>query len=298
MIISNISAGLGNQLFQYAFGCHLAVLNKTEHKVDISGYKEIEPDPIRGVRVCGLDNFNITAKQASKEDMVKFNFLLKNKIFRHLIRFYSKPDSYYKRKYILEPEKNYFKFDPCILATKQQNDVYVEGYWQSEKYFKNIENIIRKELSFKEVPDEINSRMIKDIDGSNSVSLHVRHGDNTKMINGVLPLEYYHRAVMEIALKIKDPIFYVFSDDPEWARNNLKLKYPTIYVSHNGDKKNHEDMRLMTHCKHHILGNSTFSWWGAWLGKKEGQIVFSPKSHHSCPNLPSTDYIPANWMFL
>ncbi|PIP69241.1 hypothetical protein COW91_00400 [Candidatus Nomurabacteria bacterium CG22_combo_CG10-13_8_21_14_all_32_8] len=298
MIVSNITGGLGNQLFQYALGCHMAILNGTEHKIDVSGYLDATPDPILGVRICGLDNFNITAKHASNEDITQFNFLLKNKIFRHLMHFYSTQNSYYKRKYILEPEINYFKFDPSILAAKQNSDVYVEGYWQTEKYFKNIENIIRKEFSFKNNPGEVNTRMIKEIEGCNSVSVHVRHGDNMRMENGILPLEYYRSAVKEIALRIKDPVFYVFSDDPEWTRDNLEIKYPTVFVSHNSDKKNFEDLRLMTYCKHHILGNSTFGWWGAWLGKKDGQIVFSPKSHHSYPNLPATDYIPAGWTFL
>lgn len=298
MIVSNISAGLGNQLFQYALGCHLAILNNTEHKIDVSGYKVVDPDPVQGVRVCSLDNFNITAQKASVEDLTKFNFLTKNRFFRHFIRFYSRPNNYFKKKYIIEPEKNYFKFDQHILLNKIEKDVYIEGYWQSEKYFNNIENIIRKEFSFKEDPDEVNSRIIKEIEGSNSVSIHVRHGDNRRMVNGVLSLEYYLLAVKEISSTVNNPIFYIFSDDPEWARNNLKLEYPTVYISHNGDKKNYEDLRLMTHCKHHILGNSTFSWWGAWLGKKEGQIVYSPKSHHSYPDLPSVDYIPANWTFL
>lgn len=298
MIISNICAGLGNQLFQYAIGHNLAILNKTEHRIDTSGYTGINSDPMHGIRVCALDNFNITAKRVSKEDLTKFNFFTKNKIFRHLLRFYSRPSNYYKRKYILEPEENHFKFDSRVLTTKQKNDVYIDGYWQSEKYFKNIEDIIRREFSFKYEPDEINRQIINDIEKSSSISLHVRHGDNTKIIDGVLPLEYYYNAVEKIALKIKDPIFYIFSDDPEWARSHLKLKYSTVYISHNGDKKNYEDLRLMTYCKHHIIGNSTFSWWGAWLGKKEGQIVFSPKSNHSYKNLVSSDHIPQDWIFL
>lgn len=298
MIISNIGAGLGNQLFQYALGKHLSILNKTEYRIDTSGYKDANPDSKLGVRICGLDNFNISAPKASKNDLAEFDFLVKNKFFRHFIRFYSRPNNYFKRKYILEPEINYFKFDPRILTAKLKRDVYVDGYWQSGKYFKDIENIIRKEFSFKDEPSEINSRVIKEMRENNSVSVHVRHGDNVNMVNGVLPLDYYRRASEKIVVKIKSPVFYIFSDDPEWVCNNLKFNYPTVYISHNGDKKSHEDLRLMTHCKHHIIGNSTFSWWGAWLGKKDNQIVYSPKSHHSYPNLPSSDYIPSDWIFI
>ncbi len=298
MIINKISAGLGNQLFQYAFGYNLALLNKTDYKIDTTEYKEAVPDPIQGIRICGLDKFNITAPKADKKDLAEFNFLTKNKVFRHFVRFYSRPNNYFKKKYIIEPERNYFKFDPRILSAKIKKNTYIEGYWQSEKYFKNIEHIIRKEFSFKEEPNEINKKIIKDIETNNSICIHVRHTDNIKIKEGVLPISYYHKAVNEIVKKINNPVFYIFSDDPEWAHNNLKLEYPTVYISHNGDNKNYEDLRLMTYCKHHIIGNSTFSWWGAWLGKKNGQIVFSPRSHHSCKNLPLSDYIPTNWIFI
>lgn len=299
MVISNISAGLGNQLFQYAVGLHLAMINKTEYKIDTSRYGNAEPDPMLSIRACGLDNFNITAQKASIEDLNKFLFLPKNKFFRHFIRFYSRPQNYFKKKYILEPEVNYFKFDPRVLSVKYKKDIYLDGYWLSEKYFKSIENIIRKEFSFKELPDKINDQIIQKMEKENSVCIHIRHGDNVNIPGGVTPLEYYYQAVTIIAQRIVNPVFYIFSDDPEWAHKNLKLDYPATYISHNGDKKNHEDLRLMTHCKHHIIGNSTFSWWGAWLAKNDQQIVISPKYHHSCIlPLSETDYLPRGWLIL
>lgn len=298
MIVSKISSGLGNQLFQYAFGIYISKINKTEHKVDISGYKDVAPDPKLGIRICGLDHFNITSKYATVDDLREFNFLVHNRFFRRLIRFYSLKNNYYKRKYIIEPENNYFHFDPKVLEYRQEGNVYIEGYWQSEKYFKGVEDIVRKELTFKNKPNKINSETIKQIESSNSICIHIRHGDNVNMENGVLPLDYYYRAVDKISERVTNPVFYIFSDDPDWVKENLKLEHSTVYVSHNDAENCHEDLRLMTHCKHHIIGNSTFSWWGAWLGKKENQIVFSPRSNHSYQDLPSSDHIPEEWNFI
>ncbi|MFZ2303669.1 MAG: alpha-1,2-fucosyltransferase [Minisyncoccia bacterium] len=298
MIISKLTGGLGNQMFQYAFGLRLSKKNKLPYKIDIGEYKDAVADPVKGLRVFSLSHFNISVRVASNEEIQKFDLYLKKPFFKKLLRFYTGKNSYFKRKYIIEPESNYFRFDSRILNYSIKNDVYVEGFWQSEKYFNEIEDVIRKEFSFKNEPDKINKKIIEDIQAENSVSIHIRHGDNANkyaQAHGVLPIEYYHTAIEKLLVDVVNPIFYVFSDDPKWAEENLKLSHKTLYISHNGDEKNYEDLRLMTHCRHHIIGNSTFSWWGAWLGKKPNQIVFASKTYHTNVDISGSDFIPPNW---
>lgn len=299
MIINSINAGLGNQLFQYALGCHLSMLRNTKHKIDISKYNpSATPDPLKGVRFCGLQNFNITAEVASKNDMKKFWLYLNNRLFRKLVRICNKYLGYRTKKYVIEMESNHYTFQKDILTTDYKGDVYLEGFWCSEKYFIGIEDIIRKEFTFKDPSVGLNKELIEKMRGENAVCIHIRHGDNAGFKGGVVSMKYYDDAMEYIKSRVSNPVFYVFSDDIEWSKNNLSKNSTYHFVSHNDDSKNYEDLRLMTHCKHHIIGNSSFSWWGAWLAKNEGQIVIAPQKHHSSRDLSSLDYIPEKWIVM
>lgn len=292
---------MGNQMFQYALGRHLSLIHKWPLKLDLSYYTEAAGDPKKGIRIYGLDHFNIQAGIASAEDTLSFQIFLKKNILSKILRHLSGLGEYYKRSFIFEPPKNYFKFDPHLLTEPLKSEVYLDGFWQTEKYFSAIENIIRQDFTFKDAPGAVNQAMLAHIDIAESVCLHIRHGDNATKIaakHGVLPFGYYQQAISELTKTISSPHFYIFSDDPEWARENLRLEYPATFVSHNGDEKNYEDLRLMTRCKHHIIGNSTFSWWGAWLGKKPGQIVYAPKRYHVNDNIPTVDLYPKVWKLI
>ncbi len=303
MIVVNIKGGLGNQFFQYALGRSLSIVHKKELKLEAFSYEGNVADPQKGIRTFGLSNFNIKAQIATKEDLLPFkNYFRIDKIgkFYKLINLL-KPLPYYKKKYLVEPKRLWWHFDKNILEAPIADPVYIKGFWQTEKYFIEIEKEIRQELMVKTPPDEINSKFLREIDESNSVAIHIRHGDNSNAVaaqHGVLPLNYYHQAMAEIVKKVDNPRFYIFSDDPDWVRENLKLAFDCVYVSHNNDENNFEDMRLMSQCKHHIIGNSTFSWWGAWLGKKAGQIVFAPKCYYVEQDISETDYYPKNWKLL
>jgi len=294
--------GLGNQMFQYALGRHLSIINQIEYKLDISCYQGNVADPMRGIRLFGLDNFNIKAEIASKDDLVDYYTKTNNKLFRKMIYFYRSYKPSGKQGYLPEPEANYFRFNPDVIKQKiTAKKFYIKGYWQTEKYFTDIADIIKSDFEFKNPPDEKNAKLLKDIENSDSVGVHVRHGDNANNVvpwHGALSLEYYNQAVKILTADIKDPVFYIFSDDPEWSKNNLRLEYPTVYISHNGDEKNHEDLRLMAACKNHIIGNSTFSWWGAWLAKKPGQKVIAPKNYYINYNVSKTDFYPKDWLTL
>ncbi|MDL5051364.1 alpha-1,2-fucosyltransferase [Oscillatoria amoena NRMC-F 0135] len=153
-------------------------------------------------------------------------------------------------------------------------DTYIEGCFQSEKYFKQYENTIRKELSFKTKATGKNAELLEKIKSVNAVSLHVRRGDyvsnsETLKVHGVCGLDYYERAVKHIESVIDNPHFFLFSDEPEWVQQNLTLNHPYEIINHNKGENSFEDMRLMSACNHHIIANSSFSWWGAWLNPSE-----------------------------
>lgn len=281
MIITKLIGGLGNQMFQYAAGRSLAHANNTQLKLDISGYnnqKGITP------RSYMLDIFNIQSNYANKTEIYKFrgnNILLR--IFK-------------MNPYIMEKQ---FYFDPKIHIVKDNS--YLDGYWHSEKYFKNIEQIIRQEFTYINKPDKTNKELIKQIDSCNSVSVHVRLGDyvedeKTNQFHGVCRLDYYKAAITHEARQVKSPHFFVFSDDPGWCKANLHLKYPTTYVTNNHGGKDYEDMRLMSECKHNIIANSSFSWWAAWLNQYPDKTVIAPKKWFNDKSINTRDLIPKSWI--
>lgn len=281
MIITKLIGGLGNQMFQYAVGRSLAYANNTELKLDISGYnnqKGITP------RSYMLNIFNIQSNYANEKEIHKFRG---NNIFLRILKI----SSYIKEKQ--------FYFDPKILIVKDNS--YLDGYWHSEKYFKEIEQIIRKEFTLKDKPDVTNRKMISYINNCDSVSIHIRRGDyvfdkKTNKFHGICSLGYYLKAVALVAKKVKNPQFFIFSDDPIWTKQNLHLKFPCVYVDHNVGRKDYEDMRLMSKCKHNIIANSSFSWWGAWLNNNLDKIVVAPKQWFHDKSINTRDLIPESWI--
>ena len=144
--------------------------------------------------------------------------------------------------------------------------------------------------------------MLDRIHSCNAVSVHVRRGDyvsvaETRERHGTCSLDYYQAGFEHIAARIADPVIFVFSDDPAWVQANLKFPSPTIYVTHNVGKQNYEDLRLMSACRHFIIANSTFSWWGAWLGEGAGKIVIAPKRWGNKPD-EMDDPVPEVWVRL
>jgi len=302
LIILHLRGGLGNQLFQYALGKHLSIIHKKRLKLDVSDYTAVNPDSRKGVRIYCLKHFNIQAQIAESGDAEPFQKYFKktffSKVLRHAMRHTGRLIKYYKHSYIFEPPNKCFVYYSHLLTEPLKTMVYIDGYWQTEKYFTSIENIIRNDFVFKDVPDKVNKKMLAEIDSSTAVCVHVRRGDKIVPRHGVLPLSYYHKAIEDLTKTVINPYFYVFSDEPEWAKINLRLDFPVTFVNHNGDKNNYEDLRLMIHCKHHIIANSTFSWWGAWLGKKPGQLVYAPKRYFMHRNVPPLDYYPASWKLI
>jgi len=201
------------------------------------------------------------------------------------------------QSFIVEP---YFNYWPNFFELKQ--DCYLYGYWQSERYFKDFANIIRQDFAFKIPLDERNKQIALDIANTQSVSLHVRRGDyvndpkNSNIIN-ICSLEYYREAIEYIVNRIEKPVFYIFSDDMAWVKAHLSTDFPCIYVDYNSGLESYRDMQLMSLCKHHIIANSSFSWWGAWLNPNPEKMVIAPRKWF-VNNNNVDDLIPQDWITL
>jgi hypothetical protein len=281
-------------MFQYALARRLSLEKGVPFKLDISYFRNKNLTSGELSRDYQLSVFNIKEDIASDEETNKFrnpSFLQRQKqrIFYYLLPLTYQ--SYFREKDDL--------FDPRVF--KSGNNVYLFGYWQDERYFKPIENIIREDFTFKNPPDKMNVSFLKLIQQSNAVSIHVRRTDYVTDKNyfqnvGVCGIDYYLRAIGYIKNKVKHPCFFIFSDDPKWVKNNLKIEAKIIYIEHNSIEKGYEDLRLMINCKNHIIANSSFSWWGAWLSDYPQKIVIAPKVWQQQNN--QNRVLPADWIRL
>jgi hypothetical protein len=263
MIITQFKGRLGNQLFQYAAARKLAILGKTDLKLDLRNYAN-EPDAHR-IRFFNIDETVATEKESEG---------LKKKDLRYYLEKFL---PYYKRRFVWERNWN---FDKNLIGLKRKN-MYIRGQFSSPKYFEGIEDLIRAEYTLKKPLDAKHDVVIKEMAETNSVSVHVRRGDITQ---GELANErptsqadYYKHAIELISNKIPAPHFFIFSDDIVWAKENLNFIKPSTFVSQKG-MQDYEELVLMSNCKHNIIGNSSFSWWGAWLNANPEKIVIAPKN--------------------
>jgi hypothetical protein len=288
MIIVKLKGGLGNQLFQYAVARHIAEIHKTFLKIDISLFETYK------LHAYSIGPFNIQENFASPEEVMALT-VRKLGITERAIRRVLRRSPKFAPTYIME---KHFYCDPDILNLP--DGVYLDGYWQSEKYFADIAGIIRQEFTVKTPQTGKNKELAERMASCESVSLHIRRGSYTippyNSVHGTCSLDYYHRCVEYLSQKVKNPHFFIFSDEPEWARDNLKLHYPTTLVDHNSADKDYEDLRLMSQCKHHIIANSTFSWWGAWLNQNPEKIVLVPKRWFKSGDYDTKDLIPDKWI--
>jgi len=287
LIVTRIRGGIGNQLFIYAMARRLSFINDIPLNFDIvSGFKKDGYN-----RKYLLGNFNIKAGMATKYNSFEDAF----GIFRRIFWIKACRFKYINNRfYVLE---NFKGFDRSILDLEIRKTVYIDGLWQSEKYFKDIEHILRKDFKFVCPFDSATAKMADEIQNVNAVSLHWRSYREVPPEDGspALSVDYYNKAIDIIAKKVEDPHFFCFSDNLEWLKANLNINYPVTYVSNNSGIKGDgaiNDLYLMSQCKYHIIANSTFSWWGAWLNKNPNKVVVAPICEWQNP-----DYIPSCWIW-
>jgi hypothetical protein len=291
MIIVKLTGGLGNQMFQYAAARRLAQVNAVSLKIEQDWFSSVAD--LDTPRKYELNVFGIQDDFAAQEEVKRFK-TDKSTFFKSLFRKKEPPS--YGKTWIRE---RHFHFDPAVLNL--QDNVYLDGYWQSYKYFIDIEDTIRSEFTVSDEPDKTNRDFAESIMSTEAVSIHVRREDYitnpiTSLYHGVCTLDYYRASTELLSARLQNPHFFVFSDDLAWVRENLVIGSPVTYVDCNGSDKAYEDLRLMSLCRHHIIANSSFSWWGAWLGSHPSKVVIAPMRWFKDENINTSDLLPETWI--
>lgn len=283
MIIVKIIGGLGNQMFQYAYSKNLEQKGY-KVKIDISSFETYK---LHGYQ---LDYYDIDLQISTKEENDKF---YKNNIFFKIL----KKIGFNFSKSIGEKS---LLFDHRLLEIEDNN--YVDGYFQSENYFKNIrETLINQFIIKQEILNYTNEIKDKIVNSKNSCSLHIRRGDfinSTNIsIHGSCNLNYYKNAIKFLEGKEDNIDYFIFSDDINWCKENLEMK-GIVFIESEVKRLPHEDIYLMSLCKHNIIANSTFSWWGAWLNQNQNKIVITPKKWFADNELErqSKDIVCESWV--
>ena len=277
MIRVKLYGGLGNQMFQYAAAAALAERRDTGVMLDLSWFSN-EGQRARTVRPYELMIFKLPARTYDSSSRFR------------------KWQS--RRQKVPVIRRGTSRFDPSVLSAPR--NVYLDGYWQSEQYFLDATERIRADFTFPAPTDDRNEELLKKIEASpTAVSVHVRRGDyandaKTNAFHGLMGVDYYRKACAVIKDAVGSPEFFVFSDDPAWCRGNLELDGAT-FVDWNTGRTAWEDMRLMSTCRHHVLANSSFSWWGAWLNPSEDKVVVAPRQWAVDPSFDTTDLVPDEW---
>ncbi len=286
MVITRLQGGLGNQMFQYALGRKLSLKLGAELLLDTSiyGSTTIASDG----RLYRLAYFNINGNTATEAQIRSigypygiFVYKLKKTFDRVILK------------------RNHTKFEPAVLS--YTGNIYLEGFWQSEKYFKDIRQTLLKDLTLKEplsaAATEIRQNILKE---KKSISLHVRRGDyvenqrNIQVYGDHCGPKYYARALSMVITNPSDTHVFIFSDDIKWVKKNIDIPYQKTYISTDA-APDYEQMMLMSYCNDHIIANSTYSWWGAWLDTKENSTVVAPSVWTPGVDLPIDDIIPSHW---
>ena len=292
MITVNILGGLGNQMFQYAFAYAVSQKKKEVLKLDINNFEAYS------LRDFELDSYNINMDLVSKEEAKKLKYKNEN-IFDKILRKIRRKSPPLSNQYYKEP---HFYFDKNVFDINN-GDSYFEGYWQSEKYFKEYRKDLLMQFTLRKEIHLQGQQYREKIKSTESVSLHIRRGDyvantHTNSVHGICSLEYYKDAVLNIEEKVGNIHLFIFSDDLNWAKENLDFIDNITFIELPEDVPDHEEMYLMSLCKHNIIANSSFSWWGAWLNQHENKMVIAPKLWFNDISIDTSDLIPEDWMCL
>ena len=294
MIISRIDGGLGNQMFQYAYGLYLAQRNQTELLLDTSSYAS---GPQHGYL---LDRFSISSRRLNhheqeliptryREDSGESsdaqglgNILLGN-FFGPQLRRHKESTFGFQRRHL-----------------RVRDNRYLVGYWQSEKFYPGLRDRLLQEFQPVSPLSATSQQYAEQISTCSSVAIHVRRGDYVKdpaaaAIYENLSANYYHRCVKEFQAYRPGTHVFIFSNDIPWCRENLSFDAPTHFVDHNNGATAHEDMLLMSKAACCVIANSTFSWWAAWLNNRPQKTVFAPLHWFRPGTLRSDDILCESW---
>lgn len=268
MIIVKLQGGLGNQMFQHSFGKKIALKTNAPLKYDVSWYSQNFNDVTRREILISLFEmpFNVMSSNnvfIRTEKSSLFEIIKKRISGNYVCNILKEGDLSWDRK------------------IEKRGHFYVEGYWQNYKYFNEIKELLEKDFRFPEYKNEPDKEMAENIKNSNSVGIHIRRGDysNNPRINqyhGTCSLEYYQKASQTLEKKFSNLKYFLFSDDPEWVNDNFNFLHNFKIVS-DGKRSELDEMHLLSDCKHQIIANSSFSWWGAWLNKNSEKVIIAPE---------------------
>lgn len=293
-VIVKLTGGLGNQMFQYAAARQLAQVNQATLLLDTTGFETYK------LHRYSLQHLDIQTELAPSWEVRRL--LNQGAWWENLFHAAIGKAPRLPKNFRIIQQKN-MDYDENFLT--HRGDLYVDGYWQSPRYFQTIHNDIKQAFSILTPASQKNLEMAKQMSSSTSVSLHVRRADyfnnpKTLGIHGVCSATYYNRAVTLLRERFgADLTYYIFSDDIPWARENLQFSGTKVFMDFNDADRNYEDLRLMTLCRHHITANSTFSWWGAWLGRLEGVTITPAHWFEDESKGPKMDdLLPSEWIRL
>lgn len=291
MILIKLQGGLGNQMFQFAFGSILAQKNNTKLIIEDSIYGIVEKKEGYTPRNFELTIFDNSYNFATEDHISLFNKLsLIHRIKRKI-----------KLNYPKKIEEKTFEYSSEINSIR--SPVLAVGYFQSYKYFTGFENYVRSLFVFPvDKLSKENIDLLPALKKKNTVAIHIRRGDYitdkvTNQFHGCCTVGYYTEAILKIATKVDQPILVFFSDDPEWVKENFeKLPFEKNFIAHNKGKNSWADMFLMSICSHNIIANSSFSWWGAWLNNNPEKIIIAPKYWFQAKEIDINSIIPEEWI--
>ncbi|MCI8471196.1 MAG: alpha-1,2-fucosyltransferase [Clostridia bacterium] len=284
MVRVKIFNGLGNQLFQYACGRAVQQKYKGEFYLDISDFTVNK-------RRYRLNQFKLNENVKTIEKDNTFANIRKNLLLNGLYKIipniaFSIHSKFGKYLYFGEEYKK--------INKNFTNDYYLYGYWQSEKYFEDIKSILKQELTLKNPLEESKINLIQEIEHKNSVAIHIRRGDyvTNKLYQNICEESYYKKAITIMKEKVDNPVFYIFSDEIDWVKENWKFKGNIIFMNY--ANKDFEELEIMKHCKHFIIANSSFSWWAQYLSDNPKKIVVAPKKWYNHDK--KVDIYQKNWI--
>lgn len=309
MIIVRVRGRLGNQLFQYAAGRCLALERGTDLYLDLLHFKHKTYDchlgifqtrfevasPLRIGPLILTENMMVVMEPALRlAPLMRLNHRLVDGLLQNAPHLNPRRRRVNEDRTIIGYDaKAWREIDPW------RGDLYLDGFWQSERCFAKHADAMREDLRLRGPLRDKVIKMRSTLQGGDSVSVHIRRGDyasQTGVTNtlGCCGVDYYARAAARAKTELGHPRFFVFSDDIEWTKHNLDFEAPTTYVS--GEFADFEEMHLMSACQGHIIANSTFSWWAAWLDEKEDKFVIGPERWAVSEKLTALDNFPSAWI--
>jgi len=277
MIVVKLMGGLGNQMFQYAYAMSLAKEYDEDIIIDSSFYRDEKRIALDVFQIGNHENWTtaINEKERVRVTKAQKKYRILQKAKRVLLRTEELGESWFKRNV---QKGYYFNFDPYYyrFIKTDQNNKYIYGYFQSEKYFSNCSDLIKKTFQLSVPLSENAVGILDEINNSNSVALHIRLGDYKKLRNFYLDVctpEYYKKALDLVIKRIANPKIFVFTNDISGVRQVLSLPQESVIVD---NTKDYEDFELIRNCKHVILSNSSFSWWASYLNQNENKLLIGP----------------------